>query len=304
MPTPNTLQPFDIKKCIHSGNSGTKLPDEFSVVTYNERQCQPLTFGNKYDTLLVKSAMGTGKTKALCNYIDNLNFDPTIIIVSFRRSFTTEIKSNFTGFVDYQDVKGPLTQKQLIVQFESLHRLAIPTRPNSPILTILDESESILSQVENKQMTTAGTLDSCWKKFEWLMYNSIKLIAMNANADVRTYDLLRLTRKSVCAVINKWKPSVDIAPRDFYYENENQFYSQIFAAASTVQAEPFVVVSNSISKAKFIHEQCSKLAPNARIRMYSSESGQDQRGELRDVNVNWANLDINLYLNYLGWVQF
>jgi hypothetical protein len=133
-----------------------------------------------------------------------------------------------------------------------------------------------------------------------LMYNSTKLIAMDANADVRTYDLLRLTRKSVCAVINKRKPSVDIAPRDFYYENENQFYSQIFAAAPAAQAEPFVVVSNSISKAKFIHEQCSKLAPGARIRMYTSESGQELRDELRDVNVNWANLDILIYTSTIS----
>ena len=101
------LQPFDIKKYICRAKLNALL-NEFLIIKYNNRKCQPLTFNNKFDTLLIKSPMGTDKTKALRNYIDNLKFGPIIIIVRFKHSFTTKIKTNFTRFVDYQDTKGLL----------------------------------------------------------------------------------------------------------------------------------------------------------------------------------------------------
>jgi hypothetical protein len=181
-----------------------KVPTEFSV----ERYCKPglrefKFYGNKYDTLLIKSGMGTGKTKMLLEYLALLLQDIGIVFVSFRRSFTTELKEKLQGkFVDYRDVKGEITSPRVIIQFESLHRLRMPV--GKQVLLVLDESESIINQIENKQMVGAGTLRRCWENFQWLMSNAAKVIAMDAFASYWTYTLLSKTRKAVHMHLNTY----------------------------------------------------------------------------------------------------
>jgi hypothetical protein len=71
--------------------------------------------------------MGTGKTKMLLEYLALLPQEIGIVFVSFRRSFTTELKEKLQGkFVDYWDMKGKITSPRVIIQFESLHRLRMP----------------------------------------------------------------------------------------------------------------------------------------------------------------------------------
>jgi hypothetical protein len=138
-----------------------KVLTKFSV----ERYCKPglwefKFYGSKYDTLLIKSGMGTGKTKMLLEYLALLPQEIGIVFVSFQRSFTTELKEKLQGkFVDYWDVKGKITLPQVIIQFESLHCLRMPV--GKQVLLVLDESESIINQIENKQMVGAGTLCRC-----------------------------------------------------------------------------------------------------------------------------------------------
>jgi hypothetical protein len=83
-----------------------------------------------------------------------------VVFVSFHRSFTTELKEKLQGkFVDYRDIKGEITLPRVIIQFESLHRLRMPV--GKQVLLVLDESESIINQIENKQMVGTSTLCLC-----------------------------------------------------------------------------------------------------------------------------------------------
>ena len=104
-------------------------------------------------TLLVKAPMAIGKTKALREHMEK-NFSAIcnkIIFVSFRRTFTANIKSNFTDFESYMDLQGELTQNRLIIQVDSLHRLKTMD-VDPPDLVIFDESESIIEQMSSGLM--------------------------------------------------------------------------------------------------------------------------------------------------------
>jgi len=82
------------------------------------------------DTLLIKSPMGTGKRKALVEYLNNdqVPKDARVIIISFRKSFTSKLLNNIgCDFVNYQTVDGIIDANKVIVQYESVFRLNIPT---------------------------------------------------------------------------------------------------------------------------------------------------------------------------------
>jgi len=94
------------------------------------------------DTLLIKSPMGTGKTKALVEYLnsDQVLKDTRVIIISFCKSFTSKLHKNIgCDFIDYQTVDGIINHDKVIVQYESICRLKICNLDKT--ILILDEVE-------------------------------------------------------------------------------------------------------------------------------------------------------------------
>jgi len=150
------------------------------------------------DTLLIKLPMGTGKTKALVEYLnsDQVPKDARVIIISFCKSFTSKLHKNIgCDFVDYQTVDSIINHDKVIVQYKSVCRLKI-CELNKSIL-ILDEVESILTQTESLQGNNGNNIFSRWINFDDLIKNLAKVIAMDADTRFHTYNLLAYARKHV-----------------------------------------------------------------------------------------------------------
>jgi len=89
-----------------------EIPEVFEQQkNINNRAMTPLNFDKAKgatmapDTLLVKSPMGTGKKKALVEYLnsDQVPKDPRVIIISFCKSFTSKLHKNIgPDFADNQ----------------------------------------------------------------------------------------------------------------------------------------------------------------------------------------------------------
>ena len=82
---------------------------------------------------------------------------------------------------------------------------------------ILDESESIISQINGKCTTKAFT------KFEWLLKHADKLLVMDATMSTTTYSLIQTTRytyNNIKLEINTNKPETDQAPIDIKYQSD------------------------------------------------------------------------------------
>jgi len=79
-----------------------KIPEVHEQQNINNRAITPLNFDKAKgatevpDTLLIKSPMGTSKTKALVDYLnsDQVPKDAMVVIFSFHKSFTSELHKN------------------------------------------------------------------------------------------------------------------------------------------------------------------------------------------------------------------
>lgn len=275
-----------------------KVPAQFRIERFNEQYLHMCDFHeDRYDTLLIKANMGTGKTKQLLEYIKSLPEQIRIIVVSFRRSFTTEIKGKLGDtFVDYREEKGQICAVRVVIQFESLHRLSLPV--GQQCLLVLDESESVIGQMENRQMSTAGTLRSCWENFQWLVTNATKLIAMDAFADFRTYALLSYARKSVHMQLNTY--TLANVGTDFYYHDRDSFLAAVYKEAPNARKSPFVVISTGKKQAIVIEGRIRKLCPRARVRSYNSDSTAEDRKDFENVNNAWKNVDVLIYTSTIS----
>ncbi len=285
------LEPFGDKTLKAKVMPGAKIPESFQVDEYCQQHLKPYEFGD-CSTILVKSNMGTGKTKQLKESITDLPEDMGVIVISYRRTFTSEIKTKLgDGFVDYQDIKGEISAPRVIIQVESLHRLKLPV--GKPFLLVLDETESIISQLENRQMVTSNTLEKCWSAFEWLCFNATNMIAMDAFADARTFTLLQETRDRVRMYHNTW--CTDAQPTDIYYSKIESWCESLYEAIPKAGTEPIVIAGTSRKQLSAIADKIKAKNPELKVKYYNAESSAEEREDFRNVTAAWADVDVLMY---------
>ena len=243
------------------------------------------------DTTLIISPMGSGKSKLLRDYIKTIAPEIPIIFISFRRSFTSEIAAKMPDFIDYQTIDGIIDAPRVIIQYESLYRLRIP---KTDYILILDESESIISQVEHKAKPRS------FDNFEILIRNATKLIALDALAGERTRNLLQETRDSMSVFINKTQSKHALTRKYVIHENAGQFLAKMQMAILRARYKPIVLVTNSAKQSKVFTEKCAKINPNARVLLYNGESSEETRRTLANVNDHWLTAHILIYTSTIS----
>lgn len=264
-------------------------PQDWTIYEYDEPLPMDFDFNylGEHDTLVVKSQMGTGKSVRLCQWLNKLfeeTPDQQVIVISFRKSFTDEMKSKLPGgFVSYLDSKN-FDDNRLIIQYDSLKKLKLKPGP----VVILDESESIINQIENVSNINDG--ERCFQKFEWLITYAKKLILMDAFVSARTYTLASV-RKKVLMHINKYQP--DKGADDFIYTDENNFFEHLDRDIAGADKAPIAVVCTSKKKALAIADIAKRK--NKRVKCYHGDMSEDMRAELGDVNTNWKQCDVLIY---------
>lgn len=264
---------------------------------YDEPTLRPFEL---VQTLVVKAAMKMGKTKTLRAFIaDNFTATelrkPQIRFISFRQTFSSNIKEQFPEFTLYSDIKGPLSADRLIIQVESLHRLDIVPGAEPPDLVILDECESIFEQLNSGLMR--GNFSDCFAKFQYLMRYSKHLVCMDANVSDRTYRILAQMRPGFGArgTLFHWNTHKN-GTDDTYYctVDKAQWLGLLYTA---LEADDRVAIPiSSLTEAKIIAENVARRYPAKAVKLYSSETlASEKRSHFADVNVAWAQYDVLLY---------
>jgi hypothetical protein len=140
-------------------------------------------FMNIRTTIAMRVNMGGGKTELVKQIIKKVEADKNkkqrVMFISFRRSLASDINNRFKeiGFVDYRDIEGDITDEyeKVILQLESLHRWKWTAAPD---ICIIDESESLLTQIEAE---TVKRKRDTWLKLNAAIRESKHLIYMDAN---------------------------------------------------------------------------------------------------------------------------
>ena len=128
-----------IEYVMGAGLKRSVVPKNVKVLRYTSPTPHKYEFPLGIDCLIIQSGMGTQKTTILRQHINAEEYK-SIVVVSFRRTFTDETLSRYGGdFKDYRvwPTNKPIRADKLVIQLESLHRLDISEwRPD---LLVLDE---------------------------------------------------------------------------------------------------------------------------------------------------------------------
>lgn len=246
------------------------------------------------DTLVVRAAMKMGKTKTLKRYIDRWFAvggieQPRIRIVSFRQTFSNNLKEKFPDFVLYSDVVGDLVADRLIVQIESLHRLRVWPGSAGPDLLVLDECESILEQFNGGLIRN----NDCFAKFMYLLKNSRHVVCMDALAGMRTYNVLRRLRGGALTLhCNLWRNAVE--DRYIVTGDQTEWLREMFGAIG--RGEKIAVPISSLKVASEIYKMIGERFPNLNVKLYSSGTRMsEKRTHLQNVGFYWKQYDVIIY---------
>lgn len=268
-----------------------------SIVDKNEYSEPTLRTFEVKPTLFVHAAMKMGKTKRIREYIDtyyprNMITHAHIVFLSFRQTFSANIKARFAEFTLYSDVRGQIPPSgRLIIQIESLHRYDVFKGAQPPDLIILDESESIIEQLSSGLSFNTNYV---FQVFSWLVRMSKHLIAMDANMGNRTYNTIMQIRKSSPPFYhhNMYKN----AECDAYYITDTP--ALIIAHLLEKLESGFQVAFASTSRkfAKNVEEIVRRIHPDKALKVYSVETDvAEKRQHLADVNTFWKMLDVLIY---------
>lgn len=245
----------------------------------------------------------TGKTNRCIEFTEGMQ---TVVIVSFRRTFTREIANRFADMAVYSDIDGDISLREyprVIVQVDSLHRLKLTPGDYIDAL-ILDESESIISQFSNNLLDYSGTVAT----FKVLSEISGTIVAMDANLGDRTRRIcgMMVPEKPIhnfCSTFNRdslpvYKLDGRIVPAntkgskksialEYVICDNDQIISRI--ARDLDSRANIAIFTNSLTGAKSIYRFVSQYVPTNSIMMYTSETLESiKRTHFSNVDKYWT----------------
>lgn len=278
---------------ILAGPDFSRVMDSKHIEYYNHpeiKDFEPLAGGIN----LEKAEMKMGKTKKCNDLIYNSKHSDelkSIVFVSFRRTFSEDIKSKFVDFSLYKDIKGAsislVEHPRLIIQTESLHRINENTIENVDLL-ILDELESIWSQFGSGFFSN---INGSLSNFERLLKKSKYVFGFDANICARSIELLNkiVPNKTVKLRINKYKVSRD----DIYYicPTMNNFLNQL--TEDIDNNKNIGIFTNSYSDAHALKAYIKEYFPFKYVKLYHGKMDEKIKTQhFSNVNKYWKNYDI------------
>jgi len=242
---------------------------------------------------LEKAEMKMGKTKKCHELIYNSPYSDElkcVVFISFRRTFSEDIKSKFTNFSLYREIKNTINlveHPRLIIQTESLWRINENTIDNVD-LVILDELESIWSQFGSGFFSN---INGSLCNFEMLLKKSKYVFGFDANIGLRSVELLNkiVPDKQVKLRINSYK----ISNEDTYYlcPSINNFLNQLNEDID--DNKNIGIFTNSYSDAHALKGYIKYNYPFKNVKLYHGKMEEKIKTQhFGNVNKYWKNYDI------------
>jgi len=164
----------------------------YDTHTYSQRYCESISnLAETYDTIVLKSHLGTGKTTVICDLIKKHQFESVLCItprVMFAQSIYGSLKKADDRFVLYKDVEKEYREHEthIVCQLESLTSIR-----SDFDCVIFDECESNFMQFNS---TTIKWFDMTTSMFESIMMKAKLVLACDAFILNRTLSLMNLLR--------------------------------------------------------------------------------------------------------------
>jgi hypothetical protein len=282
-----------IDEILHQGD----LQQFWTYQEYSEQYVKPYPF-QEWDTILVQSQMGTGKTVQLFDVIRSFK---RVLLLSARRSYSAFIHSELLtvdlGFTNYMNAKGHLSgHNKLILQVESLHRIAWEYQPYD--LVIMDESESVLFQM-NSVGTHGEHHKENYEMLERVVREAKKVVAMDAFVNIRSFTFFDHMRERSKAIFirNTFQP-YDRQAMELCAVQGNRILPDF--AGLIQQCRDFAAAGKRIVFVCASKLRGKKLFELLRddgytVLFHSSEDSAEEKNLLLNVRSEWAKYQIVIY---------
>lgn len=260
------------KHVIANFSKGEENPQEpfpFSAdEIYSSEHLHPLEFPEEKDCLVVRSAMGTGKTKSVVDYLSKRP-KQRVLILSFRVSLDEELQRKFPGAVLYSDKEaqkdGYISAKILVCQIDSLYRVM----GNYDIL-IIDETSYTLSHL----CKFVKNAPDCWDALKNFTRQANSVILMDAFMEDYIVKLFeQLGRKTWC-IQNDFLPHENRTSLHIFPSEKD---SKKCLFQSLEEGKNVVFVSNCKKEVDAVCE-LAKTRGIERILKYTSETKKENSG--------------------------
>ncbi len=255
----------------------------------------------------VQGGMGVGKTKALIKYIEALDKETSVLILTYGRTISGALAAQLksAGFINYLDVKGPILNDRAIVCIDSSHRVA--HRVYSVV--IIDEMTCTMGHFQSPFMkhdnVCRDLAEQCTFAERVLFLcatvsNTMSVLAIENIAESRhqpvfwiknTY--VRETNRNACIIVNgscqKTKAMQDALVTDIMI--------RLKAGAR------IVVPTTSKTFAEVLQEavMSDDALKDKRVKVYHSETDREQKcADLANIQEAWAGVDLLVYSPTIG----
>ena len=235
--------------------------------------------------VVVKAAMGCGKTKALKDFLKERG---SALVITFSRSLSSKLVADFEGFVDYQVEDGFIHKSRVVVCLDSLWRI----KTKFFDYVIIDEAVSVMLHFNSYLMQRASenvvVLDA-------YLQSTGGVYVVDASVDmpfvvqfVNRLESLR-DQKAVFVRNRYIRPTNRVAT----ITDKPKGHATYDIICSDVKAGKRVVVCSSTKTFVTALEKIAMIqCPGATVVVHHGGLGSDS---LEDVGTLWATADLLIY---------
>jgi len=250
--------------------------------------------GNTKRDLLIRSAMGTGKT-FLLDQISDLWPRARILCISCRRALAADLQQRLSGLglrhYQEKDLNLECDQLRLVVQLDSLAK-CVPVTCKPFDIVIFEESESLLAYCSSS--TFSRERGSVYDSLQYVVSTCRTLIGLDADMSDRTMVFLYQLRRTATRVLigNLATP---LARRVHMYQQHDSFVQSILAQFTA--GKNIAVVSNSKAKLRVYYDVLRNSFPTLVDAMmyYDGDSNKSDRETIPDCNNVWCTKRVVLW---------
>jgi hypothetical protein len=220
-----------------------------------------------------------------------------ILFITNRRSLASSLseKLKSLGFANYQTVVVLSDYERVVVQLDSLKRLAPrATGFAEPFdLVVLDELESVLAYMQS--YTLMGKRRCVWETFRHYVSTAHQVIAADADLGERGMAFLRSTRSTVDVFWNTQKTD----NKDYHIVPDRSLLIERIKVLVR-KHKKVAVPTNSNKIAKQIQNEIAKAFPDAKVLLYNSEGDDKVNRDVGHCNEIWPEYDVVIYTPTIG----
>jgi hypothetical protein len=269
------------------------------------------TFCEVGGVLVIKSPLGSGKTKLLCDLFENEFKNSKILCITCRVSLADDLHGKFKkyGFTKYNSVGIDCgDQPKLLIQFDSLRKLLKATNKGLSCLNydviIIDEIVSLLHHMMNENLRKDIAI--LYNELKQLITDSRHCVMLDGMITNDVLDIIDDFGKPVMKLFNDYAAN----PLTITFERSKKtIYKDI--RESLAAGNKIVILSSSINQIdkikNYLPDNVVYETPKGNreegklyAQVYHGQIGNEISEDLQNVNDSWQKLDILIYTSKVG----